>query len=548
LPEDIRLPERFTFPFNYTPHPLSLLACEQLQQFISEKKDWEHDFGLDEHVSPKALGKMFGVLVVQDEQGEWGFLAAFSGKIGERALIPGFVPPIYNRLEEQGFFKSGEEAINAINRRVELLENDSELLALEQSLIAKKAAAESELADLRTSIKISKKRREAVRYSLSSSSSDLPPSNLIASLNRESQDEQRSYKRRSKQLKQELDDLQAVYDLKMAEISLLKQERRDRSNQLQEKLFDEYQFLNIEGETRDVRAIFSETVFVYPPAGAGDCAAPKLLQFAFENRLKPVCMAEFWWGISPPQEVRKHGRYYPACRGKCEPILGHMLQGMDVESDPQQVLYSGPGQVDIIFEDEVIAIVNKPAELLSVDGKREQTSLVRILRKMFPQASGPLLVHRLDMSTSGLMIVAKSEEIYKKIQQEFIHRRVEKRYEALLEGRVLQQEGEISLPLRVDLQNRPRQMVCYEYGKPAVSKWELVAHEGEHSRVYFYPITGRTHQLRVHAAHVNGLNNPILGDDLYGAKSERLHLHAGKIGFFHPVSESWVEFELASSF
>ena len=295
-------------------------------------------------------------------------------------------------------------------------------------------------------------------------------------------------------------------------------------------------------------SIFDHTESKIPPAGAGECAAPKLLQYAYLNKLKPIAMAEFWWGKSPSSEIRKHKQFYPSCRGKCEPILGHMLEGLDVEPNEMLSNLKDEKELDIIFEDEHLVAVNKPAEFLSVPGKEIEDSVYTRVKEKYPDADGPLVVHRLDMSTSGVMLLAKSKDVHKAIQHQFEQRTIKKRYVALLRGELTEKRGEINLPLRVDFHDRPRQLVCHEHGKPARTVWELVETIDGQSLVRFYPITGRTHQLRVHAAHADGLNTPILGDDLYGTKADRLHLHAEQLRFIHPISLEEVTLKVPAPF
>jgi tRNA pseudouridine32 synthase/23S rRNA pseudouridine746 synthase len=313
---------------------------------------------------------------------------------------------------------------------------------------------------------------------------------------------------------------------------------------LQQQLFKEYAFLNQHKELKSLGEIFNEN----PPAGAGECAAPKLLHFAFQHDLKPIAMAEFWWGASPKSEVRKHAQYYPACTGKCEPILKHMLQGIRTDANPFEINQADGKEIAIVFEDDYLAVINKPAEFLSVPGKQVTDSVYGRMKAKYPDATGPLVVHRLDMSTSGLLIVAKTAEIHKKLQSQFIKRKVQKQYVALLEGIIKEDSGLIVLPLRVDLDNRPNQLVCYDFGKSAQTKWKVIARKNNRTLIHFYPITGRTHQLRVHAAHPLGLNTPILGDDLYGNKANRLHLHAESLTFQHPISKETITITVAADF
>ena len=240
---------------------------------------------------------------------------------------------------------------------------------------------------------------------------------------------------------------------------MLKERRKNRSNALQQQLFAQYQFLNQAGETRSLEDIFKHTAIKKPPAGAGECAAPKLLQYAFANNFQPVAMAEFWWGQSPKSEVRKHGNFYPACRGKCEPILGHMLAGMTLDDNPMLSNRNQVTDIPVVYEDEHLLLINKPAEFLSVPGRHVKDSIQLRMKQKYPEATGPMVAHRLDMSTSGLMIIAKSMEVYKFLQRHFMKRTVSKRYEALLDGIVAEDEGTIDLPLRLDIDDRPRQMV-----------------------------------------------------------------------------------------
>ena len=287
---------------------------------------------------------------------------------------------------------------------------------------------------------------------------------------------------------------------------------------------------------------------IKPPAGSGECSAPKLLQYAFANDLKPITMAEFWWGKSPNSEIRKHKNFYPACQSRCKPILTHMLKGVDLEENKMLEGLSEEKELEIIFEDDVLIVINKPAEFLSVPGKEISDSVYTRMKKKFPDATGPLIVHRLDMSTSGILVLTKTKEANKILQSQFIKRTIKKRYVALLDGNLQENEGIIKLPLRVDLDDRPRQLVCFKHGKPAETRWKVIQRENNKTRVHFYPITGRTHQLRVHASYFNGLNAPIIGDDLYGKKANRLHLHAEFIEFFHPKTKEKISFSIPPEF
>lgn len=295
---------------------------------------------------------------------------------------------------------------------------------------------------------------------------------------------------------------------------------------------------NARGERRDLLQIFGSV----PPSGSGECCEPKLLQYAYNHGLRPISMAMMWWGESPRQEVRHEGQYYPACNKRCKPILRWMMQGLDVEPNPLEQPTSH--QLEIIYEDEALCVVMKPAGMLSVPGKSGRESVEQIMRQRYPQAACPLIVHRLDMATSGLLIITKTMEAYLDLQAQFTRHEVRKRYVAVLSRDLDTPSGRVALPLRPDLDDRPRQVVDEVYGREAVSDYEQVGHR----RVHLYPLTGRTHQLRLHCAHPSGLGNPILGDELYGMKADRLYLHAEQISFRHPSTGKMVTFTAKAPF
>ena len=320
------------------------------------------------------------------------------------------------------------------------------------------------------------------------------------------------------------------------------------SQELQLWLFRQYRLLNARGERRDVVDVWqdyhcSERIrrkYPLPPGGTGDCCAPKLLQYAYEHELKPVCMAEFWWGPSPKTEIRQHGQFYPACRGKCKPILTWMLQGLDVDPNPEEKMPQTL-DIEIIYEDDWLVVVNKPSGLLSVPGRIGNHSVATILHKRYPNS---ILAHRLDMGTSGLLVAAKNRSIHAALQQQFADHTIRKRYVALLDGTPTTEKGRIELPLLCDPINRPRQVVDYERGKPATTDYEIIGD----NRVALYPQTGRTHQLRMHCAHPDGLGCPIRGDELYGQASDRLYLHADRLELIHPVTGQRMTFECPAPF
>jgi tRNA pseudouridine32 synthase/23S rRNA pseudouridine746 synthase len=546
--EGISLPSTFDFPFSYIPHELAVIAAKELQNYLQNQRDWQHDFGLMSEPDAKTNGKMFGVLVVRDTQGELGYLCAVSGKLGGHNQHDKFVPPVFDILPEDGFFRKGEAIISEINRQVDEIENSASFLKAKGQLLEAEHMATQEIEALKLLNKRQQEARQRKRLESAEFISNHERDEIIRQLNSQSIADHYALKQLKISWKDELARLGRIVQEFQDAMAVLKEERKLRSAALQDEIFEQYSFLNIAHERRSLGDIFKYTPEGKPTAGAGECAAPKLFQYAFQHELAPIAMAEFWWGQSPKTEVRIHGHYYPACRGKCEPILGHMLRGMEIGESP---LYNQPAalaELTALWEDDYIIIINKPHEFLSVPGKKVDDSIQTRLRKLYPEATGPLLVHRLDMSTSGILIAAKSLDVYKDLQRQFANREIKKRYVAILDGIVAEDEGSIDLPLRVDLEDRPRQLVCYEHGKPAQTRWEVIERKDGQTRVHFYPITGRTHQLRVHAAHSLGLACPIVGDELYGQRSTRLYLHAERIEFRHPISGEWLTFELNSDF
>lgn len=474
LHTDIPRPERFTYPFCYEPHPLAVMAAEEVQRHLGSMTLTE--------------GKMFGVLVVAGGtptnyppptggvRGGFFFLAAYSGLLEGRNDWEYFVPPVFDAQQPDGHFKQTE-------RRISQLSQQSPIVA------------------------------------------------------------------------------------------------RKMSQELQLWLFHQYQFLNARGERRDLVDVWQDyhcsprirRKFPLPPGGTGDCCAPKLLQYAYRQGLEPVCMAEFWWGPSPKSEVRHHGRFYPACRGKCKPVLTWMLQGLDVDPSPDEDGFPHL-KPEVVYEDEALAVVNKPSGMLSIPGRTENYSVATWAKR---QWAGAMPVHRLDMWTSGIILVAKTKEAFLGLQQQFEQRTVKKKYLAIVEGTPAEEHGIIDLPLLCDPLNRPRQVVDYERGKRAITEYRVLrppltppvggeqnadkllgsicpsstggAREGL-TLLALWPHTGRTHQLRMHCAHKDGLGCPILGDELYGHRSDRLYLEASAITFVHPVTERRMHFELPYPF
>lgn len=532
---DIPLPERFTYPFCYTPHPLCILAAKEVQSYLTRQTAWKDEL---------RQGKMFGVLIVQTEHGETGYLAAFSGILAGKNLHPFFVPPVYDLLQPQGFFKIEEENISSTNRNIRQLENDKAYAALSAELARTIQSAEDILATAKAQLKEAKTAREQRRKEKELNAQE------EAELIRESQFQKAEYKRLERSWKARITTLQTQTEDWERRISALKSERKTRSAALQQKLFEQFGMLNYRGELKNLCEIFGQTVHKTPPAGAGECTAPKLLQQAYLHGWKPIAMAEFWWGDSPKTEIRHHGHYYPACKGKCEPILQHMLQGLQVEENPMLKRMQVPSKnLEIVYEDPWLSVINKPAGMLSVPGKEDAVSVYSLMREQYPEADGPLTVHRLDMATSGLMLIAKTKRVHQNLQAQFKNRLVRKRYVALLEGVVPKDKGTVDLPLCLNPLDRPRQMVHTEHGKPAITDYQVLERlDGKRTRIAFYPRTGRTHQLRIHAAHPLGLHCPIIGDELYGEKADRLYLHAEYLEFTHPITGETVRITKEAEF
>lgn len=528
----IELPRLFTYPFHYTPHPLCVMAAGEVQAYINKQTRWKEE--LDK-------GKMFGVLIVRTSNGQTGYLAAFSGNLCGSNSHSFFVPPVYDLLKPDGFFKIEEEQISAINHQIGQLQNCDRYLELQQKMERETVSSQQALSEARKVLKAAKEKREQRRL-------HRPNENEQAAMIRESQYQKAEFKRLERYWKEQISEIKTELESFSSQIEALKAERRNRSAALQQKLFQQFNFLNSKGETKNLCAIFEETVQKTPPAGAGECAAPKLLQYAYLSGLSPIAMAEFWWGESPKTEIRHHGYYYPSCRGKCEPILRHMLQGLNVEPAPSERYSLSQNMPEILFEDQWLLVLHKPEGVLSVPGKSEEQSIYSLLRARYPEATGPLVVHRLDMATSGLLLAAKTQEVHRHLQAQFENRSIKKRYIALLDGILPEEEGVIDLPICPDYLDRPRQMVNEELGKTAITRYQVMDRKNGQTRIAFFPLTGRTHQLRVHAAHPLGLNCPIVGDELYGRKAERLYLHAEYLEFIHPVSGQRMVIEKKAEF
>lgn len=515
------IPERFTDPFRYSPHPLVSVAADMLIRRISCSEE------LSSHFSD---GKMLGVLIVSNDRGQIGYLCAFSGNIAGHNHLEGFVPPIFDLLDPSGYFKIKEAEITAVNNAISALEKSSDLKSLRQESARAEACRNEEITLQKARMAISKRERDEIRSEISD------PSRL-EDLVRESQFEKAELRRLKlgweERIRSIKDQIQAIEE----ELRIMKRRRAEMSDELQKWIFSQFIVHNALGESASIREIFSR-IGTIPPGGTGECAAPKLLEHAFRKGLKPLAMGEFWYGRSPATAVRTHGHFYPSCTSKCGPLLSYMLQGLEIGQEKDQV----SGKPEIIFEDDNIIAVSKPSGMPSVKGLDGRESLEEWLCTAYCQNIYP--VHRLDMDTSGIILFAKDSDTSAALQKQFEDHKISKTYIARLsktsEGMALTSgdKGEIHLALSADFDERPRQKVDQQQGKQSITEYQVECiREDGCIDIVFHPRTGRTHQLRVHSAHLLGLGHPIVGDLLYGGSSvARLHLHASEISFNHPVT------------
>lgn len=517
LNTDIEPPRLFNCPFCYTPHRLCCEAKKMVEQHVENSKALQDE---------PSGGKMFGVLVCQDVQKRLGFLSAYSGLLAQRNDWDYFVPPVFDAQQPMGYFKTRERQISSINQEIDRRLADTARQKLKDSLSTLEKDNANAIEEFKKQMSEAKKERDRRR---NGSLTEAEQAGIIA----ESQfqkAELRRMKRRAAEGESVLREALKRFD---DETERLRQRRSQMSDGLQEWLFRRYEMLNARGERRNLIDIFKSYNNQFPPAGAGDCCAPKLLQYAFEHGLRPLCMAEFWLGKASKDHLRLPNHFYPACDAKCKPILKHMLQGLEVEENPLEVAPSA--DITILYEDDTMVVVDKPEGMLSVPGKANKVSAQSILQSKMGENASLYAVHRLDMDTSGLLVFAKTLESQRLLRRQFETRQVSKTYIALLEKVPnVEHKGIISLPIRADFMSRPRQVVDKEKGKTAITEYEIVGEKDGRCLVRLHPLTGRTHQLRVHCAHADGLGVPILGDRLYGTADSRLHLHAQEIVFAHP--------------
>ena len=558
------LPARFNNPFDYEPDALCRAAVKQLQANLP--------------IAP-AEGKMYGVLIVE-RNGEIGYLQAYSGQIANEG--EDFVPAVFDYLQPNGYFKIHEAEISQLNQQIAQLKDSTAYRQAQEDLKTIRQKAEKVIEEARKVMQGAKFLRDKRRKEAFISEAERNE------MTRQSQFLKAELQRKKKSYTEQITAAQAIVNSYQERITAWKRERKMKSDRLQRWLFSQFSMLNARGERKNLLDIFRDyylknspartktahitsantaeraakeflAASLLPPSGAGECCEPKLLQYAFLHGFKPISMAMFWWGPSPKTEIRQHRNYYPACNGKCKPILEWMLEGIDVDykdcdrtnNETETVPSQG---LKILYEDDYLEVIAKPSGLLSVPGKSCQPSVYSILKEQWKGKSDAFMVHRLDMATSGLLVVARTSELHKALQAQFIGRIVKKKYVALLPLSVLDKqlpaEGRIELPLSPEPDDRPRQRVDRTNGKPATTEYRIIGKTTygkkalEAVKIELYPLTGRTHQLRIHCAHPDGLGSPIIGDNLYGQRSERLWLHATHLEFTHPITQEQMSFDL----
>lgn len=574
-------PERFNDPFDYVPHPLCQEAAERLQQSLPSLS------ALGEH-SIHATGKMFGILIVEHE-GQTGWLQSYSGQDEWGLDNDAFVPAIVDYLQPDGYFKQHEAIITQLNRQISAALSDPHRASLQHQHDALRLQMEQATKAQQAIIRQAKERRDAIRSQ--STLTEEQQQQLI----QQSQYLKAELRRIKKRFAAEIDPIAAMLSECDKRIANMKLERKQRSDALQQWLFSQFVMLNAQGNQMSLPEIFNRwnATHLSPkaqkrysgcPSGAGECCEPKLLQYAYLHHMRPLAMAMFWWGPSPKEEVRHHRHYYPACQLRCRPILSWMLQGLDIATNKEESITPTPPDdtIKVLYEDDALAVVAKPSGMLSVPGKSHLPSVESVIRARWGFPPHPIMVHRLDRDTSGLLVIARTEEAYLRLQEQFAHHYIYKRYIALCQSadkgtpddatdhtrqasqatnEPLPSEGKIALPLLADVYDRPRQRVSHAEGKQAVTRYKVLGHQtlpdgSQGLRLELTPLTGRTHQLRVHCAHSEGLGCPIWGDPLYGnglsswcrTHPSRMMLHAETLAFTHPTTGESLRFTCPAPF
>lgn len=536
------LPQQFPSPFDALgPHPAARAAALALQEELRHGR-------LAPGVCPSVLegpdgGKMFGVLVVRDGSGAVSVLRAFSGTLAGRFTHDGWAPPAFDAEARRRIEPAMESAVKALQRRRADLESSAELREAREARQRLELTQAQAREALRERHRENQRARERAREGLHSASD----AELIAQRHHALAQQSRGDKAEKRRLLEAQAAGRAPLERRLRRLerrlAALERLRAHVSRTAMRAIHDTYRLTHVGGQARSLRELFSPLV---PPSGAGDCAGVKLLHQAITAGLEPIAMAEFWWGAPPPAGGRVRGAFYPACLEKCGPLIPFLLTGREV-APPRR--FSPPDArartLEIVYEDAHLVAVDKPEGLLSVPGRGEHLtdSVLTRLRARHPGATGPLLVHRLDLDTSGLLIAALDAPTHTALQRQFVAREVKKRYRAVLDGVPARATGEIRLALRGDLHERPRQIHDPVRGKAALTRYEVLRIDGGRAEVALLPHTGRTHQLRVHAAHPLGLGAPIVGDRLYGHGGSRLMLHAERLELRHPATGATLTLE-----
>lgn len=544
------IPDKFNNPFRYSPCQAVIRAAANLVQNISSSATLSSLF---------AEGKMLGVLIVENIYGDVGFLCGFSGNAGGQNQIATFVPPIYDLLQPDGHYRTIEKEISAINSEIASITSSEEYISLSAHLEHTTTEADTILAEARAKMAEARQQRESIRHIIETDGNIIKSADELV---KESQHEKAEYKRLKKSLEAKIDSIKEQKQNIDKRLAGLRNKRKTMSDTLQKWIFRQYIIHNAAGESTTLLELFASEGIV-PPGGTGECAAPKLLEYAYRNNYKPLAMGEFWFGNSPDTAVRTHGHFYPSCTSKCGPLLSYMLKGLEI-SDCEERYTDTP---KIIYIDGHIAVADKPSGMPSVPGLIQKQPLSEWIEKQTGRKTYP--VHRLDMDTSGIIVYALDQETAVELQRQFENRTVNKEYYARLcpAGKSAHKElnkgttGCIDLPLNADYDERPRQKADLKNGKAALTEYYVVSEDNDGTTgIIFRPYTGRTHQLRVHSAHTSGLGRPIMGDLLYGAHcvtypsifagktSEpeiaypHLHLHSRSITFIHPKTGETVTF------
>ncbi len=562
--QNVTLPTELNNPFHYTPHPLCRTAMHHVMQRIATDERLASWF---------SQGKMLGVLVVVPQaaamtattadplptggQTSVAFLAAYSGNF-EVGSAQYFVPPIFDLSQPHGFYVTRDREISALNKEIATLEAAPEYQELCKVREMRRAEAERAVTAYKQEMQAAKVRRDQLRASGTMPEGVAPAdaASALTQLVRESQFQKAELKRLKIAHQARIQTVEYEIEQHRQRLEALKRRRREMSEALQRDIFDHFRFHNGRGEELSLVDIFDRySPAPLPPAGAGECAGPRLLEYAYRHGLRPLAMAEFWYGRPTVERQRKHACCYPACQEKCAPILSFMLQGLAVEHLPAPTLPPAVGgPIEVLYEDDDLLVVDKPGGVLSVPGRGAHPYVQQLLQASHPEALGFLPVHRLDLDTSGLLLLAKNAATHRALQRLFAERQVVKEYQAWLQGCVASMVGVIRLPLSPDPYHRPKQRLDVAEGKNAVTHYRVLRREADRTLVRFMPLTGRTHQLRLHASAPEGLHAPIVGDPLYGHKkscsgahpvqdSQGLQLHACRLTFTHPRSGRVVHVE-----